>query len=137
MKIGFIGLGTMGASLATNLQRAGYQLLVHDISRQVAEIHIDAGEKWAENPKEIAQECDIIMSSLPGPPEIETMALDEKYGLIAGLREGSVYFDLSTNSPTLIRKIYKIFSGHGAHVFDAPVSGSPNALDQPDPTRDA
>ena len=125
MKIGFIGLGTMGASLATNLQRASYQLLVHDISRQVAEIHIDAGAKWADNPKEIAQECDIIMSSLPGPPEIETVALDGKDGLIAGLREGSVYFDLSTNSPTLIRKIHKIFSEHGAHVFDAPVSGGP------------
>ena len=108
MKIGFIGLGTMGASHATNLQRAGYQLLVHDISRQVAQIHIDAGAKWTNSPKEIAQKCDIIMSSLPGPPEIETVALDEKDGLISGLREGSVYFDLSTNSPTLIRKIHKI-----------------------------
>ena len=65
------------------------------------------------------------MSSLPGPPEIETVALDGKDGLIAGLREGSVYFDLSTNSPTLIRKIHEIFSEHGAYVFDAPVSGGP------------
>ena len=65
------------------------------------------------------------MSSLPGPPEIEIVALDGKDGLVAGLREGSVYFDLSTNSPTLIRKIHKILSEHGAHVFDAPVSGGP------------
>ena len=55
MKIGFVGLGTMGARLATNLQREGYELVVHDISRQVAEIHINAGAKWTDSPKEIAQ----------------------------------------------------------------------------------
>ena len=76
MRIGFIGLGTMGAHFATNLQRAGYELVVHDVSRQVAAVHLDAGAEWAETPKELAAASDVIMTSLPGPPEIEQVALE-------------------------------------------------------------
>jgi 3-hydroxyisobutyrate dehydrogenase-like beta-hydroxyacid dehydrogenase len=125
MKIGFIGLGTMGASFATNLQKAGYSLVVHDISRQLAERHIEAGAEWADSPKALAERSDVIMTSLPGPPEIESVALDAETGLLAGVREGAVFFDLSTNSPTLIRRIHARFAERGAHVLDAPVSGGP------------
>ena len=125
MKVGFIGLGTMGASFATNLQKAGYDLLVHDVSRQVADVHLRAGATWAESPRALAEASDVIMPSLPGPPEIEGVALDGETGLIAGVREGAVYFDLSTNSPTLIRRIHAEFAKRGAHVLDAPVSGGP------------
>jgi 3-hydroxyisobutyrate dehydrogenase-like beta-hydroxyacid dehydrogenase len=125
MKVGFIGLGTMGASFATNLQKAGYELIVHDVSRQVADAHLRAGATWAESPRALAEASDVIMTSLPGPPEIEGVALDSETGLIAGVREGAVYFDLSTNSPTLIRRIHAEFAKRGAHVFDAPVSGGP------------
>ena len=125
MKVGFIGLGTMGASFATNLQKAGYDLAVHDVSRQVADAHVRAGATWAESPRALAEASDVIMTSLPGPPEIEGVALDSETGLIAGVREGAVYFDLSTNSPTLIRRIHAEFAKRGAHVFDAPVSGGP------------
>ena len=125
MKVGFIGLGTMGASFATNLQKAGYDLVVHDVSRQVADAHLRAGATWAESPRALAEASDVIMTSLPGPPEIEGVALDGETGLIAGVREGAVYFDLSTNSPTLIRRIHAEFSKRGAHVLDAPVSGGP------------
>jgi len=125
MKIGFIGLGTMGASFASNLQKAGYSLVVHDVSRQVAEQHLQAGAEWADTPKALAQESDVIMTSLPGPPEIEAVALDAGTGLIAGVRKGAVFFDLSTNSPTLIRHIHARFAEQGAHVLDAPVSGGP------------
>jgi 3-hydroxyisobutyrate dehydrogenase-like beta-hydroxyacid dehydrogenase len=125
MKVGFIGLGTMGASFATNLQKAGYDLVVHDVSRQVADAHLRAGATWAESPRALAEASDVIMTSLPGPPEIEGVALDGETGLIAGVREGVVYFDLSTNSPTLIRRIHAEFSKRGAHVLDAPVSGGP------------
>jgi len=123
MKVGFIGLGTMGASFATNLQKAGYDLVVHDVSRQVADAHLRAGATWAESPRALAEASDVIMTSLPGPPEIEGVALDGETGLIAGVREGAVYFDLSTNSPTLIRRIHAEFAKRGAHVLDAPVSG--------------
>jgi 3-hydroxyisobutyrate dehydrogenase-like beta-hydroxyacid dehydrogenase len=125
MKVGFIGLGTMGASFATNLQKAGYDLVVHDVSRQVADAHLRAGATWAESPRALAEASDVIMTSLPGPPEIEGVALDGETGLIAGVREGAVYFDLSTNSPTLIRRIHAEFAKRGAHVLDAPVSGGP------------
>jgi 3-hydroxyisobutyrate dehydrogenase len=65
------------------------------------------------------------MTSLPGPPEVDAVALDETDGLIAGMKAGAVLFDLSTNSPTAIRRIGAIFAAKGLHCFDAPVSGGP------------
>jgi 3-hydroxyisobutyrate dehydrogenase-like beta-hydroxyacid dehydrogenase len=124
-KLGFIGLGTMGASLASNLQKAGYDLVVHDVGRQVAERHIAAGATWAETPRALAEQSDVVLTSLPGPPEVEAVALDGEQGLAAGLKPGSVYFDLSTSSPTLIRRIHAEFAEKGIHVLDAPVSGGP------------
>ena len=100
MRVGFIGLGIMGASLASNLQKAGYDLVVHDLSQQMAQAHLAAGAIWAETPRALAETCDIILTSLPGPSEIEAVALDRETGLLAGVRPGTVYFDLSTNSPT-------------------------------------
>ena len=125
MKIGFIGLGTMGAHFATNLQKAGYDLIVHDMNRQITQEHLSAGAIWADTPKALAKESDVIMTSLPGPPEIEAVALDSAEGLIAGVKPGAVFFDLSTNSPTLIRHVHVVFAEKGAHVLDAPVSGGP------------
>jgi len=124
-KIGFIGLGTMGAPIATNLQKAGFDLVVNDVSRQLAEQHIVAGATWANTPRSLAEQCDVIFTSLPGPSEIEAVALNPDTGLIAGTKRDSVYFDLSTNSPTLIRRIHAELSKHGVSVLDAPVSGGP------------
>jgi 3-hydroxyisobutyrate dehydrogenase len=115
----------MGGPFATNLQRAGFDLVVHDVSRQVAQQHLEAGAVWAQTPREVGERCDVVLTSLPGPGEIEAVALDGESGLISGVREGSVYFDLSTNSPTSIRKIHAAFAQKGAHVLDAPVSGGP------------
>ncbi len=125
MKIGFIGLGTMGQHFATNLQKAGYDLVVHDLSRQIAVTHLDAGAVWADSPRALAETSDVIMTSLPGPPEVEAVALDGETGLITGAKKDAVFFDLSTNSPTLIRRIHDEFARKGAHVLDAPVSGGP------------
>src|SRR6266704_1713444 len=104
MKVGFIGLGTMGASMAANLQKAGHELVVHDIRRAAAERHLAAGAVWADNPKALAEQCEVIFTSLPGPPEVEAVALGPN-GLIDGMKDGSAYFDLSTNSPTLVREL--------------------------------
>ena len=125
MKVGFIGLGTMGGGMASNLQKAGHELVVHDLARQLADRHIAAGAVWVDSPKAVAEAADVVMTSLPGPPEMEAVTLDPNSGLIAGIREGSVYFDLSTNSPALVREVHARFAERGAQVFDAPVSGGP------------
>ncbi len=125
MQIGFIGLGTMGASMASNLQKAGHKLVVHDVQRQNAGHHLQAGAQWAASPKAVAEACEVVFLSLPGPPEVESVALGED-GLIAGFKAGSACFDLTTNSPTLVRRIEKLFAERGVHMLDAPVSGGPS-----------
>lgn len=124
MQVGFIGLGTMGVYMAANLQSAGYKLVVHDVRQEAATQHIKNGAKWADSPKALAAQCDLIFTSLPGPPEVEAVAIGPN-GLIEGMKKGSAYFDLSTNSPTLVRKIEAMFKAKGLHMLDAPVSGGP------------
>ncbi|PPR23534.1 MAG: 2-hydroxy-3-oxopropionate reductase [Alphaproteobacteria bacterium MarineAlpha10_Bin3] len=125
MKVGFIGLGTMGASIALNAIEGGHDLVVHDIDRDTAGRHIQRGALWADTPRDVAQASDLIFTSLPGPPEVESVALGAD-GLIEGLSAGKAYFDLSTNSPTLIRHIHAMFAKLGVAVLDAPVSGGPD-----------
>ncbi len=124
MQIGFIGLGTMGASMAANLQKAGYELVVNDVRRAAAEPHVGRGATWADTPKAVAEAAEVVLTSLPGPPEVEAVALGEA-GLIAGMRKGAACFDLTTNSPTLVRRIHADFAARGVHMLDAPVSGGP------------
>ncbi|HYZ00607.1 MAG TPA: NAD(P)-dependent oxidoreductase [Candidatus Binatia bacterium] len=125
MKVGFIGLGTMGASMATNMQRAGYDLVVNDVRREAAEPHLKAGATWADTPKEIGEQAEVVFTSLPGPPEVEEVALGEQ-GLIKGMTAGKAYFDLSTNSPTVVRRLHATFAERGIQVLDSPVSGGPS-----------
>ena len=125
MKVGFIGLGLMGASMATNMQRAGYDLVVNDVRREAAEPHLQAGATWADTPRQIGEEAEVVFTSLPGPPEVEEVALGEQ-GLIHGMTSGKAYFDLSTNSPTLVRRLHARFAERGIHVLDSPVSGGPS-----------
>jgi 3-hydroxyisobutyrate dehydrogenase-like beta-hydroxyacid dehydrogenase len=124
MKVGFIGLGTMGAGMAANLQKAGHDLVVHDLRRAAAERHLAAGAVWADTPKALAEQVEIVFTSLPGPPEVEAVALGAN-GLLAGLKEGGAYFDLSTNSPTVVRQIHAKFAEKHVYMLDAPVSGGP------------
>jgi 3-hydroxyisobutyrate dehydrogenase len=124
MQIGFIGLGLMGASMASNLQKAGYKLTVHDVRRGAAEPHIAAGATWADSPAALAKASDVVFTSLPGPPEFEAVALGEG-GLLGSMKRGSALFDLTTNSPTLVRKAHAAYAEKGIHMLDAPVSGGP------------
>ncbi|HEU0060809.1 MAG TPA: NAD(P)-dependent oxidoreductase [Hyphomicrobiaceae bacterium] len=124
MQVGFIGLGTMGAGMAANLQKAGYQLIVHDIRRNLATPHLTAGARWADSPMSLAAQSTVIFTSLPGPPEVEAVALGPN-GLVEGMQKGSAWFDLTTNSPTLVRRIHQICGERGLHLLDAPVSGGP------------
>ena len=131
MKIGFIGLGNMGGGMAANVLRAGYDLTVHDLRRESATPLLEAGTSWADTPAELAAACDIVLTSLPGPREVEAIALGEG-GVLEGMvgkaaagGDSGVYIDLSTSSPTLIRGIAERFAEHGLSVLDAPVSGGP------------
>jgi 3-hydroxyisobutyrate dehydrogenase len=128
MKIGFIGLGTMGRSMASNLIKAGYELVVHDLRRDAARPHCQAGAVWADTPQAVAEAAEVIFTSLPGPPEVEAVALGDR-GLVAGLTAGKVYFDLTTNAPALVRRIHKVFMERGSHMLDAPVSGGPQGAE--------
>ena len=124
MKVGFIGLGTMGASMAYNCLQGGNEMVVHDIRRESATRHLEAGADWADSPHEVAEASEIVFTSLPGPTEVEAVGLGED-GILEGMSEGKVYFDLSTSTPTLIRHIHEQAAARGIHVLDAPVSGGP------------
>jgi len=124
MNVGFIGLGIMGGRMATNLQAAGHALVVHDVRRAAAAPHEAAGAVWKDTPRAVAEAAEVVFTSLPGPPEVEQVALGPD-GLLAGVRAGSVLFDLTTNAPALVRRLHGRFAERGAHVLDAPVSGGP------------
>jgi 3-hydroxyisobutyrate dehydrogenase-like beta-hydroxyacid dehydrogenase len=124
MDVGFIGLGIMGASMASNLQTAGHALRVHDIRRQAAARHLAAGATWMDTPRAVAEAADVVFMSLPGPAEVEAVALGAD-GLISGMNRGAAFFDLSTNSPGLVRRLHAAFAEKGFHLLDAPVSGGP------------
>jgi len=128
MKIGFIGLGTMGRHVASNLIKAGHELVVHDVRPEASALHRKAGAGWAETPREVAEATHVVFTSLPGPPEVEAVALGEQ-GLLAGLAAGKVYFDLTTNSPALVRRIHAVFAARGIQMLDAPVSGGPRGAE--------
>src|SRR5580704_18040320 len=122
--VGFVGLGTMGGRMATNLQKAGFKLVVHDLHRQAASHHLNAGAIWAESPRALASQSDVIFTSLPEPTDVEAVALGSD-GLLAGIRPGAAFFDLSTNAPAVVKKLNAAFAQKGAHMLDAPVSGGP------------
>lgn len=124
MDIGFIGVGIMGSGMAKNIIKAGYKLTVSDINREAAEQLLSSGAAWADTPKAVAEQSDVIFTSLPGPPEVETVALGQN-GIIEGIRSGALYVDLSSNSPTVVRHIYHEFRQKGANIMDSPVSGGP------------
>ncbi len=122
MNIGFIGLGNMGSGMAANIMAAGYPLAVNDLRPEAAEPLLNQGASWADTPKVLADMSEIILTSLPGPEEVEAVATG-KNSIIQGICPGSVFIDLSTNSPSLVRHMYDLFEAKGAHMMDAPVSG--------------
>lgn len=122
MEIGFIGLGQMGGNMALRLLDQGHKLVVNDLRKDIAAPVLDAGAVWADSPAAVARSCSVVLSSLPGPPQVEAVALGPD-GLIEGISAGSLYVDLSTSSPLTIRKIAAAFAEKGATAMDAPVSG--------------
>lgn len=122
MKIGFIGLGTMGGSMALNLRKAGFDLVVHDLREESAKPQLAAGARWAANVETLGRSADVVLTSLPGPREAEAVGA----ALMASMKRGGVWFDLTTNSPTVVRALSVRCAGHGISMLDAPVSGGPH-----------
>ncbi|HIA76439.1 MAG TPA: NAD(P)-dependent oxidoreductase [Dehalococcoidia bacterium] len=122
INIGFIGLGNMGQHMCLALIQKNYNVTVHDINREAALPALELGATWADTPKELAQKSDIIFTSLPGPTEVEAVATGED-GIIDGITSDSVWADLSTSSPELMRRLHETFASKEASILDAPVSG--------------
>jgi 3-hydroxyisobutyrate dehydrogenase len=124
VKIGFIGLGKMGRGMAANLQKAGHDLVVTDLSRAFAEPFLAKGAVWADTPCALAHACDVVFTSLPTPADVQSVGFGDE-GLAKGFREGACWFDLSTNSVDGVRSAHERLAPHGVHFLDAPVSGGP------------
>jgi 3-hydroxyisobutyrate dehydrogenase-like beta-hydroxyacid dehydrogenase len=122
MNIGFIGIGAMDGHMSRHILEAGYSLYVHDLKKEASQELINKGAKWADNPKSMAERCEVVLSSLPGPKDVEEVVYGTD-GLMAGWKDGDIYVDMSTNSATTMRKIAADARAKGVAVLDAPVSG--------------
>lgn len=120
--IGFIGLGIMGRPMARNLLKAGYPLVVHSRSPGPVEEMVQAGATAAASSKDVAAQCDVLITMLPNSPDVEQVALGPN-GILAGARRGLIVADMSTISPIVSQKIGKAFEVKGVAMLDAPVSG--------------
>ncbi len=126
-KVGFVGLGIMGRPMAKNLMAAGYELVLHNRTREkaetlAAETDADSVAEVADNPREVAERCTVVITMLPGPPEVERVVAGED-GLFAGAKEGSLIVDMSTSSPVLAKDLARQAEERGVRMLDAPVSG--------------
>ena len=128
MQVGFIGTGTMGNPMSRSLIDAGHQLTVHDLRRETTTNLCESGASWADSPRAVAQACDLVFTSLPGPAEVETVVLDPESGILAGLPAGGAYIDTTTNSPSVFRRVAAECRDRGIEVLDSPVSGRPPGM---------
>jgi len=122
MDIGFIGIGQMGKHMAKHLLDAGYDLTVLDLNKAAASHLLEAGAKWCDTPKAMAESCQMVITSLPTPQDVEQVVYGPE-GLKSGWKDGDIYVDMSTNSPSVIRCIAEDARTIGVGVLDAPVSG--------------
>ena len=121
-KVGVVGLGIMGAAMASNLLGAGHELVVHNRTRAKAKALEEHGAEVADSPLEVAEACGVVITMLPGPPEVGGVIAGEG-GLLDGAREGSLIIDMSTSSPALAWELHRTAKGRGVGMLDAPVSG--------------
>ena len=120
--IGFIGLGVMGKSMAAHLLKAGYGVFVYTRTKDKASELLSQGAKWADAPKEIAQNANVIISMVGYPSDVEEIYLGEN-GLIENGKQGTYLIDMTTSTPTLAVKIAEEAKKRGMESLDAPVSG--------------
>jgi len=122
LKVGYIGLGIMGKPMARNILKAGYELVVHNRSRESVKELVGEGAIEAYSPAEVAKGVDVVFTNLPDSPDVELVALGDK-GIIEGAHDGLIFVDNSTIKPTTARFIGKKLAEKGVTMLDAPVSG--------------
>jgi 2-hydroxy-3-oxopropionate reductase len=120
--IGFIGLGIMGRPMARNLLKAGYPLVVHSRSRGPVDEIAGAGAKVGTSPRDVAAQCDVLITMLPSSPDVEQVVLGRD-GVIGGARPGLILLDMSTISPLVSQKVGVALAAKSVPMLDAPVSG--------------
>ncbi len=128
MRLGFIGTGTMGNPMARCLIEAGHQLTVHDVRREATTNLCEMGGQWADNPRAVAEQSQVVFTSRPGPAHMESVLLDPSIGVLAGFTQGNAYIDMTTNSPAVFRGVAEECKARGVEVLDAPVSGRPPGM---------
>ncbi|HET9588471.1 MAG TPA: NAD(P)-binding domain-containing protein [Anaerolineales bacterium] len=122
LKVGYIGLGLMGKSIARNILKAGFSTVVHNRSREAVDELVAEGARAADSPKEAAGQVDVIFTNLPDTPDVEKVVLGEG-GIIEGSHEGLIYIDNSTIKPAAARRIAERLAEKNVLALDAPVSG--------------
>jgi len=127
--IGFIGLGIMGQPMALNLAQAGYKLAVYNRTRSKAEPLERAGARVVSSPAEAARDADVIITIVSDSAAVEEV-VSGKAGVLEAIRSGAVLIDSSTISPVLSRKLACLLAGKGAHMLDAPVTGSKHGAEK-------
>jgi 2-hydroxy-3-oxopropionate reductase len=122
LKVGYIGLGLMGKSIARNILKAGFPVGVHNRSRGAVEELVSEGAQEARSPREVAAQVEVVFTNLPDTPDVETVALGQN-GILEGARPGLIYVDNSTIKPAAARQIAAVLGEKGVLCLDAPVSG--------------
>lgn len=122
MKIGWIGTGVMGASMAQHLAENGHTLRVNNRTRSKAKPLLQNGAVWADTPADAARDADIIFTIVGYPEDVEQVILGED-GVLTTASSGSILVDMTTSTPALAEKIHQIASKKGVQSVDAPVSG--------------
>lgn len=122
LKVGYIGLGLMGKSMARNILKAGFPMLVHNRSRGAVKELVDEGAREANSAAEVARQVDIVITNLPDSPDVEAVALG-KEGVIDGAHPGLIFIDNSTIKPAVARLVSEQLGKAGVQCLDAPVSG--------------
>ena len=122
MKIGFIGLGNVGAKLAGSLLRNGFDLTVRDLNQEIARPFLDKGAKWAESPKQLTEAVDLIITCLPNPAASATV-IEADDGVLAGISAGKIWAEMSTTDEEEIKRLGAKVKALGGEALDCPVSG--------------
>jgi 3-hydroxyisobutyrate dehydrogenase len=122
MRVGFVGLGHMGAPMSRRILAAGHDLVVHDLRREAAAALVADGAAWAASPREAARNREVAITMLPGPRQVEEVLLGPG-GLLDGLPPGAVWIDMSTSAPAVADRVRAVAERRDIQVLDAPVSG--------------